>query len=226
MKKIYDDLFRSSVAEIEKGKIVTDNFLNKIIDNRYGITLISRLHKSNLEKIELYIDRIRKIEPDQYFYKPGDLHLTILSIISCYDGFSLKNLNVSEYSEVIRNSLKNIKRFNISFKGITASPSCIMIQGFPENSMLNELRANLRKNFNVSDLENSIDLRYELRTAHITIVRFKEPLKNKSLFLNELKNSREFDFGITEINQLDLVFNDWYMKNEKKKLLKRFELNE
>ena len=42
---------------------------------------------------ESYIKEIKKIEPNQYFYPNSDIHITVMSIISCYDGFDMTKID-------------------------------------------------------------------------------------------------------------------------------------
>jgi len=53
-----------------------------------------------------------------------------MSIISCYDGFELKNISIPNYIQIVEESIQDVGKFRIKFKGTTASTSTIMIQGF------------------------------------------------------------------------------------------------
>lgn len=112
----------------------------------------------------------------------------------------------------------------ILFKGITASPSCIMLQGFPMDNKLSLLRQRLRDNFKNSTLEHLIDKRYTLETAHSTVIRFKNPITNNNLFLDCLNKYRNYDFGISKIDSIEFVYNDWYMTNSIVSQIERFIL--
>ncbi len=115
------------------------------------------------------------------------------------------------------------KSFKIQFKGLTASPSCILIQGFLTNT-LNEIRDELRKTFKNSDLQQSIDKRYNIQTAHATVIRFKSELTDQTALINLIEKYREFDFGTFEIKQIELVYNDWYQREKFVKKLHTFSL--
>jgi 2'-5' RNA ligase len=90
---------------------------------------------------------------------------------------------------------------------------------------LNRLRANLRNRFNKTNLETSFDKRYTLKVAHSTIVRFKKKVHHKEAFINLLQKYRHHAFGTCEINEVELVYNDWYLRKEKVEVLARFKLN-
>lgn len=100
----------------------------------------------------------------------------------------------------------------IQCRGITASPGCVLVQGFPLNEQLHALRENLRREFRASPLHSTIDSRYKIATAHSTIARFQAPLRDPHKLLQLLEQYRTYDFGISRIQHLDLVFNNWYQQ--------------
>ena len=111
--------------------------------------------------------KLRKLKPEQYYYQIEDIHLTVLSIISCNDGFELNSIDTSKYYELIKDCISYFNGFTIKYKGITASPSCVMIQGFPESTEMETLRNDMRNKFKSSDLEHLLDLRYELKNRSL-----------------------------------------------------------
>jgi 2'-5' RNA ligase len=195
-------------------------------DNRYGLTLLSRPSEKVIQNISEALEQIKAIEPNQYYYPGTDLHVTMLSIISCYPNFSLDNINPKEYCKVIDSAVASVTPFRITFRGITASPSCILIQGFPEDNQLKILRDTLRDRFEQSDLQHSIDKRYQLQTADMTAIRLKEPIAEAGPFIKVLSNLRDQYFGSCVIKQLELVGNDWYQQEDKVQSIRQFNLSD
>jgi len=224
LREQYNNLYQDSIRKIKSDYYVVDNLIDSDNDKRFGITLLLRpdnLVKTNIQK---FLSVIRSIEPNQYFYRDSDMHVTVMSIISCYDGFKLSQIRIEDYVETIKKSINGISCFNIEFWGLTASPSCLMVQGFLENNTLNQIRDNLRVNFKDTGLEQSMDKRYAIQTAHSTIFRLKEKIENKESFLDALEKYRDYYFGTFTVDSLELVFNDWYQRKEYVKELSRFEL--
>ena len=210
-------------------KILTDNYtIDKQIDsgsdNRFGITLLIRPDLEIKNNIQNFLNELKEIEPKQYYYPNSDIHLTVLSIISCYDNFDLATISVPDYTEIIQKSLASINQFEINFRGVTASDSAIMIQGFPSDNSLNALRDNLRDNFKNSGLEESIDRRYSIATTHLTVVRFREKIENKEKLIQITDRFQNHDFGKLIVKNMEFVYNDWYQREKKVKKLYRFEL--
>ncbi|MDT0676600.1 2'-5' RNA ligase family protein [Autumnicola musiva] len=220
----YTTLYRMAVSQIESDQYKQDHLIDSPLDKRFGITLLLRPPKETTYNIQNLLSDLKEINPSQYYYPNSDIHITVMSIISCYDGFSIEKISVPEYVHLVKRSLQGIGKFKISFKGITAAASGVMIQGFPEQETLNSLRNNLRINFKSSDLEQTIDKRYSIQTAHSTVVRFRHKLNEKDNFLKVLQNYRKHDFGSFEVQELELVYNDWYQREENTKLLKKFIL--
>ena len=220
----YHRLYTQSVDQIRSEGVTTDSSLNDPHDDRRGITLLIRPNQQVKKRILEWLERLRETEPDQYYYPASDLHITLLSVISCYSGFQHEQIDLPSYIQLIGDSLKGEEPFSIRMEGITASPSGVMIQGFSENDQLNELRENLRNQFRKSELQQSIDKRYVLQTAHSTVVRFRRPLQHKEAFLDKLEEYRDFDFGTFRVKEIELVTNDWYLRKEKVSTLRRFPL--
>ena len=197
----YQELYKSSIEKIKKGEYQTDPLIDSPTDRRFGITLLIRPPQPIKENIQVFLEELKRIDPFQYYYANSDLHITVLSIISCYEGFELDQISISEYSDVVKQSFRGIEKFKIEFRGITASDSGIMIQGFPENEMLDNIRSNLSINFKSSALQQSIDKRYSIQTAHATVVRFRKELRNRNEFLAGLERFRNYNFGSFEVNE-------------------------
>lgn len=224
LQEHYETLYNESVAKIKSGNIQMDNLIDSPDDKRYGITLRIKPDTILTNSILNFLEQLRQIDPVQYYYRESDIHVTVMSIISCYNGFDLQRIAIPDYVQVIRQSILTIRNIAIRFTGITASPSCIMIQGFPVDNALNKIRDNLRTNLKNSDLEQSIDKRYAIQTAHSTVVRFRKPLAKTDEYIKALEIYRDYDFGTLNTNTLELVHNDWYHRTERVTQLYTFNL--
>ncbi|HEY8935675.1 MAG TPA: mutarotase [Cyclobacteriaceae bacterium] len=220
----YNALYHDAIQKIKSDNYQIDNLIDSSSDNRFGITLLIRPDKQIRDAIRKFLSDLKIVEPDQYYYPDSDIHVTVMSIISCYNGFDVAQISVVDYVEIIRKSIINEKKMKIEFRGITASPSCILIQGFLEDDTLTTIRNNLRTNFKNSNLEQTLDKRYSIQTTHATVVRFKRALVRKEEFINVLDEYRDFNFGTFEVDSLELVYNDWYHSARHEKELYRFKI--
>lgn len=220
----YHHLWETSRQGFETGKFELDPLLDNPNDLRRGLTLVARPSLEVKENMQLVLQELLQLEPEQYAYPASDLHITLLSIVSCYSGFQLDSVTVEDYASLIRESLKEIEPFTVAFAGVTASPSCVLAQGFPADDTLAQLRDRLRKVFKVSGLEQSIDARYAIQTAHATLLRFRKPLRHPQAFLQKLDELRNFSFGCSTITEAEFVYNDWYQRERHVQVLATFLL--
>lgn len=219
----YTRLWETTKQKIqETGGYELDPLIDAPDDLRRGITLVIRPSQEVKVRMQSFLQELRALEPEQYYYPASDLHVTVLSIISCYPGFRLEDIVLSDYVARVRQALVGIRPFAIHYQGITASPSCVLAQGFPQDDMLGRLRDQLRTAFKSSGLQQSIDARYTLQTAHSTVLRFRMPLRQPAAFLEKLESLREHDFGLSPITGAELVFNDWYQREQDVQVLARF----
>ena len=148
----YDKMYQDSVQKIQTDKYQIDDLIDSPFDKRRGISLLIRPDIEIKKNIQQFLKVLKVVEPDQYYYPNSDVHITVMSIISCYSGFDLAEISLYDYISLINNSLHGIKSFKVHLKGITISPSCVMIQGFLEDNTLNEVRNKLRFSFKNSNL--------------------------------------------------------------------------
>lgn len=221
----YNQLYKTSSEAILKENYSLDSKINDPSDSRFGITLLLRPSEKIKVNVQLFLKELKAAEPNQYYYPDSDIHITVMSIISCYEGFSLDKINVEDYIRIIQKSLEDLDEIKIEFRGITASNSAIMVQGFPSDGTLNNLRNKLRENFRNSTLEQSIDSRYSIATAHSTVIRFIENLQNPSKLIEVVEQFRDYNFGEFTADKLELVFNDWYQRKENTIHLAEFNLS-
>ncbi|MBD3615210.1 MAG: mutarotase [Gracilimonas sp.] len=224
LKKHYNQLWDHSVQKFESGNEETDPLIDDVNDTRYGLTLLARPSVEVKHAISKIQEEIKLVAPEQYYYPVSDIHITVLSIISCEASFGLSQIDLREYTNLIKSVLDKASPFEISFRGLTASPSAIMVCGFPANDTLNDIRDSLRKAFKKSSIEHTIDKRYLLQTAHITTMRFRNKLKHSSLFIKKIQALNEQLIGSSTIHSLELVGNDWYQREAKTELIKKFQL--
>ncbi|WP_018477127.1 2'-5' RNA ligase family protein [Pontibacter roseus] len=220
----YNNLYQESLQKLQADAYQIDPLIDSPTDNRFGITLLIRPSGQAKANIQSFLNELKAVEPEQYYYPNSDIHITVMSIISCYAGFNLQQISVPDYISLIQKSLSETGRFSISFQGVTASDSGILIQGFPQDEALSGIRNSLRENFKNSGLQQSIDARYAIQTAHATVVRFRKPFVGKQPFLQVVEQWREVDFGTFEVAKLELVYNDWYQRERSVKPLHSFRL--
>lgn len=210
----YNTLFKTSSELILSENYSIDSKINDDSDKRFGITLLIRPNEEINNNIQAFLKELKKAEPEQYYYPSSDIHITVLSIISCTEGFALNQFSTSEYIEIIEKSMINVNEIEIEYHGVTLSPSAIMVQGFPSDDSLNIFRDKLRENFKNSSLQQSMDSRYTITAAHSTVMRFQNKLQNPKKLIEVVEKFRNYNFGKFTVDKIELVFNDWYQREK------------
>lgn len=226
-EQVYDALLHEALSSFKQSVATYDPYLDplkNLADARRGATLIARLDNSVLQKYAAFKQDLTAGCPNQYLYPVSDLHVTIMSIVSCYSGYTFVEQQLDSYCSLIASALTNIRQFDVEFSGLTASNQCIMIKGFPICDMLNQLRNQLRSTFANQPIENTLDQRYTQKTAHITCVRFVQPMANFAALIELLRGHQQLSFGTSVIKEILLVSNDWYMQKANTHVLASFPL--
>lgn len=210
--KHYERMWQDAIRRLQNGQYEQDPLIHSKNDTRRGVAALSYLKRNPhlVKEVDNFLAELKHTGPHQYFYPESDLHLTVLSIISCEPGLCLDDLDREAYTKTFRRAVENTGPMKIHFQGVTASPSCILLQGFPEGGALRHVRDRLREQFNASGLKTSIDVRYKVSTAHATVSRFCSPIHDTTALLKHLSRYRNHDFGTLEIDEIELVFNNWY----------------
>lgn len=81
----YNQLYKTSSEVILEGNYKLDTQISDASDSRFGVTLLIRPNKTIKNKIHSFLDQLKSIEPEQYYYPDSDIHITVMSIISCYE---------------------------------------------------------------------------------------------------------------------------------------------
>jgi len=225
LDKHYQWLYENSVQQIREGLHRTDPFLNTREDHRRGLTLIIRPPESVTDRVKFFLDELQTADPAQYYQPQSDMHITVLSVFNCFEGFGLGRLQLEDYINTVAPCIKCSEKFKIDLKGVTTAMDGVMVKGYFLDDSLNRMRDCIRESFKKSGLDNDIDARYRIDAAHMTVVRFRKPLKNRNSFLDIVERFRNTDFGGFLVENIDLVFNNWYVTERYVHLLKRFPLS-
>jgi 2'-5' RNA ligase len=225
--EIYETFWSEAVSAFERGNQQVDPHLSdKTNDLRRGVTVVLRPSPSVRGNVKDFLDRLAAVCPEQYFYHPGELHVTVLSIISVTESWRKEIRPLASYRAIIGDVLSRQHSFKICFHGVTASPNAVMIQGFPMGDGLAHIRNELREAFARNGFGTTLDRRYKISTAHITAMRFRRPEENWKRLMSLLEENRWTDFGETEVNRLQLIWGDWYASGNIVRTLQEYRLSD
>lgn len=223
---VYDMLWKQAVQAARQNTLGTDGWIDNPADDRFGVTLLFRPNARVTSNIQSFISRLSKTAPGQYYYPPADLHVTVLTVISCAAGFRLNHIRANDYISLINDVLIRHRAFRITFRGCTLTPAGVIVMGFAETGALEAIRNDLRMAFKQSVLHHTIDSRYRLQTAHITCMRFKKTVSDPDKLIGFLEHHRDIEFGTQTVTSAQFVFNNWYHQRTKVKPIGSFTLKQ
>jgi 2'-5' RNA ligase len=224
-RQIYDRLWADASERLVSGAISIDQHLaEREADRRRGVTLIARPGPTVRPQLAELIGELRAQEPEQHFYRPDELHVTIMTLVSASETFDLSGTPLADYEAILAELFARSCPLRINFRGVTASPGAVLVQGFVAGDRLNQLREEIRRELEHAGLGENLDTRYRIVTAHATIMRFRAPLRAPQQLAARLGAARERDFGSTLVERIDFVFNDWYMSHDRVRALATYQL--
>jgi 2'-5' RNA ligase len=222
----YDSLWRSAVAAFEAGQVRLDPHLpHKQGDARRGYTLMIRPAPDIARRIAAFLSEFDAREPGQYLYRLAEFHVTLLSLFTATEGYQPYFERRAAYIGAVDRALSAAPPFSIHFRGVTASPGAVMIQGFPQDETFPRLREAVRQELRLAGFGEGLDQRYRIQTAHATVIRFQRPPRDLPGLRHFLIQQRGRDFGTSLVSVIQFVENDWYMSEDRVQVIKEYTLS-
>jgi 2'-5' RNA ligase len=224
-RQTYNRLWDEAVSAFERNDLELDHHLpNKDQDLRRGLTLAFRPSQTVQDSIGKFLHELKAAASGQYFYRPEEFHVTVLAIIPGSESWQDRIHHLPAYQTIIDEVLKRHRKFSVKFQGLTASRGAVMIQGFPGNDTLTQIRDELRESLRQNQLGEQLDVRYKINSAHITVTRFCDANTDWKRVLELLKANRTTDFGETCAENIELIFGDWYASAKTARTLQEYKL--
>jgi 2'-5' RNA ligase len=221
----YARLWDGAVDFVRRGDISLDPVLaRRAADRRRGLTVLARPAGDLQRQVADFVNLLRGLDPEQYYYDTTEFHVTVLSLFTATEDVDRFMARYDLYNAAVRAALANGPSFGIEFTGVTLSREAVLIQGCPDGPALNDTREALRRELRARGLAGGLDGRYRLETAHMTVARFRHPLRDSRAFTELLEKYRNHPFGRTQVRELHLVRNDWYMSRSVVEVLEEYHL--
>ncbi len=212
VRSLYKALWDEAQPAIARNEVAVDTYLSDYErDTRRGLTVLARVSAQVSLNVFRFLEELKQWEPHLYYPQPEELHVTVLSLFTATEAYQPYFEKVEAYRQAVHDALQDAHEFTLTFTGITASKSVIMVQGFPEDETLNVIRENVRKSLRHAGLDSGLDQRYRVRAAHLSVARFNAPLLSPQRTSDFLLANRETYFGKTDVQVLETVANNWYM---------------
>ena len=218
LEALYDDITDRNRSQILAGHEYIDTTIDDPGDTRMGLTLTIRPHGVNGEaaasSISETLEKIRGIEPEQYFYPARDFHITLLDLITARSDFHYMQEQLQACIQIAETALAGMRPFAIQFRGLAISNAAVLVRGYYDVAFA-QLRQRLRQAIDNSILPH--DERYPARSAHMTVVRFRQALAHRQALFDFIEQSRDMVYGSIEVRQVELVYHNWFDSRKEKK---------
>jgi 2'-5' RNA ligase len=225
VQEIYEQLWREAQLALEHGEPRLDpHLLDKSRDRRRGVSLAFWLSPEMTAKTSSFLDALKREFPGQHFYQPTELHVTLLTFISASEKWRKEIGDVADFRAILREVLAAHPPFRVEFRGVTAAPNAVMIQGFPLDDGLEKIRADIRAACARHGFAGRLDRRYPNRAAHITAMRFCRSDADWQRLTDVVRENRQTFFGEMQVNTLRLTWGNWYASAETVRVLEEYDL--
>lgn len=225
LSQFYADMWRDSRPRYRENTLEFDPYLaDRTADRRRGITVILRLQGEVADRVMRVIERLSALDPAQYAYSPEQLHNTLLSLNNSPPDYVPDPVDLQRYQTLLSAFFRTIPAFTIDYRGIIGTPAAVILCGYPQDDRLNQIRDALRADLTAHGLGASLDQRYRIISAHSTLMRFAQPLRDPNALIAEIEAHREYPFGLLRVSEIEFVLNDWYMSPDRVQTLARYPL--
>jgi len=146
-------------------------------------------------------NEIKNTGADLKLVEPENIHVTLKFLGDTYEE------KIDEIEDIIKNSVKNIKPFNIKLKGSGV---------FPNKNYMKVIWIGLENAELIAEIAKKIDKQLESLgfepekrgfSAHLTIARVKSP-RNKEKLLKIIEKYKDVEFATIDINSVKLKKSD------------------
>lgn len=209
----YDAMWDTALPAIASGAVDCDLGIGAVPDQRRGLTLIARPALALQASFDALLATLATEATGQYRYPASDMHVTILPLFTATEHAEGELARMDDYRAVAQAAVARMAPFEIDFDGLTLSNGAVMARGVPRDQTLETLRERLRAGLRARGLDATVDQRYRLVTAHVTLLRFAAPLRAPARFAALLAALRNVPLGTMRVEAIELVVNDWYMSS-------------
>lgn len=183
------------------------------------LDLLIKVNNTKLvHNIQCVQDKIRSIEPNQYYYPSNNLVIVFENIL----GFCCNTYYESQvmlYDKALSECFKGLGKFTIRLKGLITSDSAIILKGYIHEGILN-VQSKIKKHFK----KNNIFYCEGLKSGGcpLQIVKYIQPLKNRERLIRLIDHANNLYVGTETVYEIILVAHDAFSHN--KIVLKTYKL--
>ncbi len=203
IRRDYENLWARCRSGLAQGLIEPDPASEETI-KRWGVSAILRPIADVADTLsevasELAVYTGRR----QVVYDHSNLHTTMRSV-----EFNLGRVDderIRAYGEILRELAKSYDQLRINYRGLTATATGVLAQGWPADESLQELRRDFRRRLALRGLAGGPEGTKLRITAHASLTVFAGPLLNPLSLVRYVEDNRGTEYGTATYHCVDLV---------------------
>lgn len=226
---IYTEMRERNTKAMLDGNVKPDVILNNQEDPRRGIGLFA-FGKFVLNKQFTQVLReAGSLFSNQVVYSLDPEVASTQALLHCtiFQFFGVESIDprfqpevLKQYDEVLSDVLSQVPPFTVTYAGIIAVPSGLLMYGYPSiniNSMRDEIRAKLDERHILYKEPYKSDI------VHSTLMRLRNPVAPTEL-LNFAKKYGDTDLGTLRVTDVALCYASWRMRPNEVKNVHEYQL--
>lgn len=215
----YRRIYSDNIDALRRGEVEIDPFLFAPgSDQRMGLSLIAPLPALGKACAGL-VRAFREAEPGQYYYPPGDLHVTVFDFIAGTAGYERDAGLEARIEGICDRAAASMAPVDIGFRGLVLGRAAGLLKGY-SGGRLGALREALRRELAEAGIPSTE--RYRSTTAHATFCRFASPLQDPAGLCALAEAWSEAELCAERRIVYQLLEHDWYNRASKRRLVSEY----
>jgi 2'-5' RNA ligase len=173
------DRFGASVDRVLAGEITCPGS-----DQRCGVNLVCRPPVPVLDLIARLQDHLAPHEPEQYYYPPADLHLTLVEI--CHSRPAAEILPIAQAAaDRLPSVLSGVRAPAVRMPRFIFDARGCVLSLLPVDGGIQDARRAIRERLEAAGVP--VVPRYSPSSAHVTFMRYRAPLRRPADWMAALR---------------------------------------
>ncbi len=221
-KNLVKQLGDSFASGVHKSTVV-DMQKDYANDDRICLTSVVFIPNEISSKVISSItNKLKKIEPQHYFYPPESMHLTIKNVRTINKPPLFSESDINKVNQLFSEIIPKFPAFEFNVEDILNFPTSLSVMAY-SNDTLQKLVSALDKSLQqIGVPDNKKYLSDSVFWGNITICRFVE--NPGSQFIAEVKKMRNSKIGSFKVEKINLITCNAVCYPESRKIIGEYEL--
>jgi hypothetical protein len=173
---------------------------------RWGISIIARMPPASAPLFTDIRTTLRAwTGEEQTLYDASNLHTTIRSCEFYRSTIALGDAALMDYWHALREVAAQIPPLTMTYRGLSANRTGIIVQGFPQTEHVQHLRRLLHQRLEQLGRTHGPEAARIRRGAHVSLVVFAGPVLAPQSLARYIGDHRATDYGAVTTSSLELI---------------------